>query len=301
MNDFKIGDDIKYKSKKEINEELSKKRNKKVIVLIILVILIGITTSIVSYKLLNNNKKEEPIKTEIDINDQNIKLLYEYVTYGTEGKRNTKFLEEKNVTLKSFSPEEKYYYALQFIDSSDIESTNQYTKDNNKIYTLSEEVLKQSMVQFFGPKITYSKNIDINYTFPFLIDKKNTARLYYDSYNNGLNIVFTSNKDIQKESNTVKEINTKLKSATQDEEGNITIKEQVLYQKLTQNDDNTYKIETYKDFNKGILIDIEDKLTKEYIDNYKIDFSKYNNTTIIEYNFKVYNNTYYFDSSKIIV
>ena len=133
MNDFKIGDDIKYKSKKEINEELSKKRNKKVIVLIILVILIGITTSIVSYKLLNNNKKEEPIKTEIDINDQNIKLLYEYVTYGTEGKRNTKFLEEKNVTLKSFSPEEKYYYALQFIDSSDIESTHQYTKDNNKI------------------------------------------------------------------------------------------------------------------------------------------------------------------------
>ena len=43
----------------------------------------------------------------IDLNDENVKILYQYVTYGTKGLRNDKFVNEDKVIIDSFSNEEK--------------------------------------------------------------------------------------------------------------------------------------------------------------------------------------------------
>lgn len=299
MDDFKIGDDI------EENPGESKIRNSNsiipIIIVIVVAIIIGLTVFFVSNAILNPSKKEPdaPTVTKLDLKDENVEILYNYVTYGTNNIRYDKFIKEQNVTIDSFSNYDKFYYALMFVETSDITDNNKTDEAGNKIFSIPESKIKTYMKRFFGPNINYSTDTEITYAFSFSSGGKNIATLTYDPTTQCFNIVFKDTSE-KKEENVVEPYYAKLEEATQKSDGTLTLKEKIIYTDAKANADGTYNITIYKDYNHTEQIDIKENYTQELLKTDPITIDDYSNkASTITYTFKTYNNTYYFESSTI--
>lgn len=299
MDDFKIGDDI------EENPGESKIRNSNsiipIIIVIVVAIIIGLTVFFVSNAILNPSKKEPdtPTVTKLDLKDENVEILYNYVTYGTNNTRYDKFIKEQNVTIDSFSNYDKFYYALMFVETSDITDNNKTDEAGNKIFSIPESKIKTYMKRFFGPNINYSTDTEITYAFSFSSGGKNIATLTYDPTTQCFNIVFKDTSE-KKDENVVEPYYAKLEEATQTSDGTLTLKEKIIYTDAKVNTDGTYNITIYKDYNHTEQIDIKENYTQELLKTDPITIDDYSNkASTITYTFKTYNNTYYFESSTI--
>ncbi len=299
MNEFKIGDDI------EENPGESKIRNSNsfipIIIVIVVAILIGLTVFLVSNAILNPAKKEpaDSSVTKLDLKDENVEILYNYVTYGTNNTRYEKFIKEQNVTIDSFSNYDKFYYALMFVETSDIVDNNKTDEAGNKIFSIPESKIKTYMKRFFGPNINYSTDTEITYAFNFSSGGKNIATLTYDPTTQCFNIVFKDTSE-KKETNVVEPYYAKLTDASLTSDGTLTLEEKIIYTDAKTNTDGTYNITIYKDYNHTEQIDIKQNYSQELLKTDPITVDDYSNkTSTITYTFKTYNNTYYFESSII--
>ena len=141
----------------EETEETSVSKKKKIpsiVIIVICALIVGLIVFLICNSIFNpkdKNKPKEEVETseKLSLNENNVKILYQYVTYGTTGIRNDKYIKESKVDLKSFTNEEKYYYALMFAEVKDFSFTGRFDSDNNKIYTISSRKIKNYMERYF--------------------------------------------------------------------------------------------------------------------------------------------------------
>lgn len=296
MDEFKIGDNVEEQNSEVVLNRLKKKRKIAIIIVVIVSILIGLTTFIVSNLIFNRKQPSEVIDYSVDLKNENVQILYQYVTYGTKGLRNDKFAKEDKVVLDNFSNEEEFYYALQFAQVDDFEFTGEINAEKNKVYLITDRKIKKYMQLFFGPNVKYKNDLTISYPFSFRINGMNVGNMKYSENRGGFETTFTTfQADIKKEDIT-NNIEGELVKAYSDAKNKLYLEEKVVYITQTKNPDNTYKIDIYKDNNKTILVDTKTVSNLEE----KIDLSKYNNTTTIKYSFGLNGSVYYFESSEIL-
>ena len=297
MNDFKIGDNIEEQTPEQLTNKRNKSRKFAVIIVVIISLLIGITTFLISNAIFNKKEPEQEIDYSVDIKDENVQILYKYVTYGTRGIRNDKYTKEKEVTIDSFNNDEKFFYALQFAQPGDFEYTGEVNSEKKKIYLITDKTIKKYMQLYFGPNIKYKNDEILSYPFSFKINGMNVGDMKYSDSKGGFETTFTSFQDELKKEEIKNDVVGKLESAKTDKNNKLILTEKVVYLSISKNEDNTYKIELYKDYNKEIRLD---QKTVTNLDD-KIDISNLENTSTIEYTFALNGTTYYFESSRIIV
>ena len=298
MEEFKIGDSVD-----ENGNEKAKQYNKKFSLIIILIVSLvsGLTVFFISNALFGKketHKEEVPLTEELSLTDETVEILYSYVTYGVKDERNDKFLKNEIVTQSDFSDEEKYYYALQFAEKGDFTETSNKDEEGNTIYELSSTKMKYYMQRFFGEEVKYSEDITIDYPFSFGYNNKNVASITYDKENKTYKAVFNK-QDISVESHILNPYLSELIKATRNSDGSIVLEENVLYTDV-QEENGTYTVLIYKDFEKSSIIEKKTNLKKEDIEDEKEILKKYKDRgTTIQYTFKTNKDTYYFDNSKM--
>ena len=297
MDEFKIGDNIEEQNSEVVLNRLKKKRKIAIIIVIIISIIIGLTTFFVSNLIFNKETQPVEVDYTVDINDENVQILYQYVTYGTKGIRNDKFVNEEKVVLDNFSNEEKFFYALQFAQASDFEFTGEINENKNKVYLITDKKIKKYMQLFFGPNVKYRNDIILSYPFSFIINGKNVGEMKYSDAKGGFETVFTELQEDTKQEDITNDVVGELVKAYSDAKNKLYLEEKIVYITQTKNEDNTYKIDIYKDRNKTNLIDTK---TVNNL-NDKLDLSRYNNTTTIKYSFGISASVYYFESSEILM
>ena len=213
MDEFKIGDNVEEQNSEVVLNRLKKRRKKAIIIVIIVSILIGLTTFIVSNMIFNKEEPPKEVDYSVDVNDENVKILYQYVTYGTKGVRNDKFLKEDKVVLDSFTNEEKFFYALQFAQVEDFEYTGEVNDNKMKIYLMPENKLKKYMKLFFGPNVKYNSDITIAYPFTFRINGMNVGEMKYSDTKGGYETTFTAFQDDIKKEDITKNVKGELVKA----------------------------------------------------------------------------------------
>ena len=173
--EFKIGDELETEGSEPSKLKVQSKLP--LILIIILSLLVGFGVFFVSKSLFGPKKDPKPAERQkLSLNESNVEILYSYVTYGTKNTRNDKFIKNKEVTLESFTNEEKFYYALQFADVDDFEFNGEMNENNQKIYIISNTKIKNYMTRFFGSKVTYSTDDTITYPF------RNTNFIYIKTF-----------------------------------------------------------------------------------------------------------------------
>lgn len=299
--DFKIGDEI------EETEESQKKSSSDsklpLIIIVVVSILVGLTVFFITNKLFGPKEvKEEPVvATNLSLSEENVQILYAYVTYGTSEKRNDKFVKESHVTLDSFTNQEKFYYALQFAQVEDFEATGKLDDNNKKIYNISDMVIRNYMQRFFGNKVTYTYDVNLTYPFTFSINGQNIGILTASKNSDGLDAIFEGNdKELSEgEEEIVEPYYGELVAAYKEPDGTYRLEEKVVYTRTEKKDD-TYTIYIYKDYAKTQLIETKLNQTKETLEATPIDMKNYKEkASTITYHFGLYNNMLYFESSDI--
>jgi len=293
-----------YHKQKEFEKNYSGPRKYLIIAIIIAVSLaLGLIVYFVSDALL---KKEEPpvnedfIGEQISLTDENVQILYQYVTYGTEGTRNQKFVNNRQVDITSFSDREKLYYALQFAQVEDFEFTGERNSNKDKIYVLPMKDVMGYMRLFFGPSVTYNEESQMTYPFTFYINKMNVGRMEYNKARDGYDTTFTSSQDLDKKENPVDPSYGQLLHALRKPDGSIVLQERVVYTEL-RTDNGLYAVNVYKDPEKTELLETIGQLQEGDLDSFNVDFSKYSQTAIVEYTFAFNGQSLYFQSSRIIL
>lgn len=295
-----------FKIDEESEQSVSEKKQTQtipIIIVIIISIVIGLLVFFVSNSLFG--KKEQQVTTpanlDVSLNNENVIILYDYVTYGVNNKRNEKFLKEKNVTIDSFSNEEKFYFALQFAEPEDFVATGELNEEQLKIYKISSTAVKKYMQRFFGNRITYSTSGTITYPFNFTINNKNVGVMTYSIEKDGFETVFTGLQEASQESKLVEPYYTKLVKATRiGSDNSLELEEKVIFTDV-QEIEGLYKVGIYRDYEKSSVIESKMNITKEQLEQKAISIDDYLNTAAtITYKFKLNeNNEYYFDSSSI--
>ena len=304
MDDYKIMDSFDdYDPEKE---GLPKKT--KLIIIIVASLFFGLSAFLVSYIFLGDKNEEEvPITTTtLNINDEEVVELYKMVTYGDRGVRNEKFIKEDRVSLDSFSNYEKFYYALQFAQVADFSNSGNTAANGKKIYTISNDKVKQYMNRFFGKKITYSTEGVNTMTFDFMIENSNVGTMSYDIDRDSFATTFSGvNKDFSF-NGLVLPYYTELVSAVSKSDGTMELKEKIIYTSIVQNKDgygrvmDSYNVNVYKDFAKTMLIESKTNLTSSTLKQYPISLANYDDSaSTITYTFKKQSSGYYFENSVI--
>lgn len=295
--DFKIGDEIE-----DVSNNPKKKNSKLPIIIVVIISLVcGLSVFLISNAFFGKKEPKQPpvVDTQLSLNDDNVQILYAYVTYGTRNKRNDKFLKEQNVTINSFSNQEKFYYALQFAEPEDFTNTGKVDKDNHKIYNISSAKIKNYMQRFFGGQVSYSNNSVITYPFSFQINGQNVGTLTYSIDRDGFDTIFNGLEEDITEEKTVEPYYTELVSATKKADGTYELQEKVIYTETTIAD-NMYKIEIYKDYEHTMLLETRQNITEEQVKEDPVTIEKYKDrAATITYHFKLNGNVLYFDSSEI--
>lgn len=293
--------DFKIEEVSEENQKEKKKSNLPIIIVVIISIIIGLGVFFVSNALFGEKpQKEEPLKPQqLSLTDDNVQILYKYVTYGTNNVRGEKFIKEKNVTLDSFTNSEKFYYALQFADVDDFVATGKLNDKKQKIYLISNETIKKYMQRFFGPTVTYTTDSLITYPFDFSINGQNVGIMTYSEENDGFTTVFDGKEEKKEEVKLVEPYYASLVSATKELDGSYKLVEKIIYTKVEKQDDK-YSVSIFKDYENTALLEKVSDLTEEQLKTNPISIEKYkNNASTITYNFKVNSGTLYFSDSSI--
>ena len=298
MEDFNVEDQVDENGKPKKKNPIDKKISLAIILIVSLVS--GLTVFFVSNALFGKKepKKEEPVTEEVSITDENVEILYEYVTYGVKDTRNDKFLVNKKVTQDDFTEEEKYYYALQFAEKGDFVDSGKRDNNNQPIYELKASKIDNFMKRFFGEDISYEKEITIEYPFTFAFDHNNVGTISYDSNNDVYQVVF-ANQDVSVESHIISPYLTELDKAINSSDGTLVLEEKVLYTEVEEEND-TYTISIYSDFDKTKIIEKKSNVSKEEIESEDVLMKKYKDmAATVRYTFKTNGSTYYFDNSEI--
>lgn len=298
--DFKIGDEIEGEGQETSN--LKVKSKLPLIIIIVVSLIVGLLVFFLSNSLFGPKKTKEPPVTrqQLNLKERNVDILYGYVTYGEKKQRNDKFVKESKVTLDSFSDEEKFYYALQFADPDDFDFNGKTNEQGKKIYVITERKIRNYMQRFFGNKVTYSPVKELKYTFNFLINSQNTGTLKYSEDEKSYNIVFDEYLDDVKEKEGIQPYYAELFAAYKELNGTYTLEEKVIYPDLVKNEDNTYTLSIYKDYEHKLLIERKNNLSEKDIKDYEIKMSNYKTkASTITYKFGLNGNTLYFESSSI--
>lgn len=293
--DFKI-EEANKNNKKQKGHMLT------LIIVIVIALICGLTVFFVSNKIFGRKtpKKEEPVvSTPLSLTDENVQILYDYVTYGTLGKRNDKFLIENSVDLASFQNQERFYYALQFAQVEDFVATDRKDSQGRKIYNISSAKIKTYMQRFFGGMVTYSNNIVITYPFSFKINDQNVGIMTYSEELDGFDTVFDGLEEAKAESNIIEPYYTELTGAYKEPDGSYRLEEKVVYTDI-QKEGDIYTVYIYKDYAHTTLLETKPNQTKEMLEQNPIDVKYYKEkAATITYIFKIYNTVLYFDSSTI--
>lgn len=295
--DFKIGDEI------EGYGETEPKKKRSSFFSILVVIIVSLSVGFIVYFVCNaifvkKPPEPEPITREnLNLSEENVKILYNYVTYGTKGERNSKFLVEKNVTIDSFSNQEKYYYALQFVQQGDFENTGRTDTAGNKIYKLYSETIREYMQRFFGGSVSYTNDITMTYAFRFKMDGKNVGEITASADGDGLDVAFNGLEGASP--NPVKPYYGELVAAYKEPDGTYTLEEKVVYAEAKE-EQGVYSIYIYGDPEKFNLIETKLNQTPETLQQNPISISQYlDRATTVTYHFAIFNSMLYFESSKI--
>ena len=163
--DFEVSEtEEKDRFEKRIDDKI------KMVVIIAAALIAGFFFFFISNALFGK-KENKNISTEVtlDLNSENVQILYSYVTYGVNNIRNDKFVKESKVTIDSFSNQEKLYYAFQFAQAKDFSKTDNYDSSNRKIYYLSQNTIREYMERFFGGNVSFSTGEKMTYSFRFKI------------------------------------------------------------------------------------------------------------------------------------
>ena len=291
--DFKIGDDI---------TEDNKKKNSVVpiIIIVVMAIIIGLIVFFISNAIfgVKEPKEEAPVSTQLSITDENVKILYQYVTYGIKGERNTKFIKEKNVTIDSFTNEEKFYYALQFAQVEDFKVTDKVDEKNRKVYRLYHETVKEYMQRFFGGSVQYSSDISLVYPFSFRINGNNVGYIT-EVEGDGFDVVFDGLEEDIISSNIVEPYYSELVAAYKEADGTYRLEEKIIYTDVKE-EEGIYTVNIFKDYEKTQLIETKENQTKEMLANNPINIENYKDkASTITYHFGLFDKMLYFDSSTI--
>ena len=297
--DFKIGDEIEDESTEQQNKQ--KKSKLPIIIVIIISILCGLIVFLISNALFGKKEiKPKPlVDTPLSLKEENVEILYQYVTYGTRNQRNDKFVRESKVTIDSFSNNEKFYYALQFAQMEDFVETGRVDENNHPIYSISASRIKDYMKRFFGSNVTYSTGSIITYPFSFKIDGQNVATMKLSNTGDEFDVVFNGVENAIKNEDVVEPYYTELSKATKKADGSYELEEKVIYTKI-EKDGERYIIYIYKDYERTMLIETKPNQTKEMLEENPIDIDDYEEkASTITYKFKVDGTMLYFDSSSI--
>ena len=302
--EFKIGDDF-IEDKKEDN---NKKDNGvlRLIIIVVFSLLVFLLVFFILNSILNPKTKAKTTKTDVvtsekkSLTESNVKILYDYVTYSaTGGVRYDIFVKNKKVTLGTFSEEEKYYYALQYVQVNDFSYTGKLDSNNNKIYTISNRKIKKYMEYFFGKGIKYSTDVNIKYPFTFSINDKNVGIMKYNSETDSFDTIFVKDEGI-KEEYIVEPYLGKLVEAYKEPDGGYRLVEKLIYVYVKKQENGKYEVTISKDYERNDIIESSIDQTEDDLKNIKID--KYiNKAATITYNFKIKetSNILYFYSSEI--
>lgn len=278
--------------------------NKKVAIIIVIIgaIVLGFVVYRVVYKAMEEKNPEvrDYIGDPISVEDENIKILYDYVTYGADGIRNTKFVLNRNVDITSFSNKELIYYALQFAQVEDFEFTGEYDNARRKIYFIPDSKIHQYMKYYFGASVTMTPESSLEYPFTFSINKQNVGTMTHDNENNGYDTVFKSRVDVAARSREVQPVYGKLINALRKTDGSIVLQERVVYTVL-RTDNGKYAVDIYKDPEKTQKLDTKSGLSQNDLSSFTVDPTTYPATAIVEYTFGWNGQTCFFQSSRIIL
>lgn len=298
--DFKIGEDIQEEETKESSSKKLFGGNFNIIIIVVTAIVAFLVVFLITNAIFNpKQKKVEPVTPTSEkrsLTEENVKILYQYVTYGTTGIRNDKFIKNKSVKLKDFTDEEILYYALQFAQVDDFDFTGNYDENNNKIYSISSRMIKKYVERYFGKNVNYSTDVVISYPFTFSINDKNVGVLKYNDDTSSFDTTFAS-KSEEKEY-LIEPYVGKLTEAYKDPDGGYRLIEKVIFIDLEKQDDGKYQVIVSKDYEHNNIIESSVDQSEEDIKN--ININKYiDKGSTITYTFKLNGNVLYFDSSEM--
>ncbi|MBR5369830.1 MAG: hypothetical protein IK137_00840 [Bacilli bacterium] len=303
--DFKISEDFSEEKNEDNNS--NKSGNKfTTIIIIVVAFIVFLIVFLVLNGILNPKTKTTTTKTNVvtsekkSLTESNVKILYGYVTYSNNGgPRYDIFVKNKKVTLDTFTEEEKYYYALQYVQVEDFSYTGKNDENNNKIYTISNRKINKYMEYFFGKGVKYSKDVNIKYPFSFSINDKNVGIMKYNEETESFDTIFEKDTTV-KETNIVEPYIGKLVEAYKEPDGGYKLIEKLIYVSLRQQPDGKYEVTISKDYEHTNVIETSIDQTED--DLKKITIDKYiDKAATITYNFKIKNtsNILYFYSSEI--
>ena len=271
---------------------------KNLIAPIIIVVLLSLAVGLIIFYISNpffNSETEGPYVQELQLTDNNVRILYNYVTQA----ENDVFVMNETVTKDNMSNEDKLSIALQFSSPGDFVSTGKKDKENNQIFNISDSKIEQYMQRFFGSNISYSKVKKMDYTFNFSTEQKYIGKLTYSSENKGYDTILEKVKDDDDEKIEVKPYYKKLVKALLYEDQTMELQEKVIYLKATEKND-LYTIKVYGDLHYHNLIETRNNLTASQVKNSVYNMNEYmNQAATVTYTFKTENDKYYFYSSNI--
>ena len=288
----------------DISNSKSKTEQLTWIIVIAVAFICGLTVFLIMSAIFNSSdSQEEPTEPQteetLSLDETNVKVLYNYVSYGTRGKRNDKFFKESVVTLNSFNNQERFYYALQFVKKSDLTSTGQKNSKGEIIYNLSGKKMDDYMKRFFGEKVEYSRDISYTYPFSFAMNGKNVG-IISSSASDGYDIVF-SKVEGNLPKDLVEPFYAKLVGAYREPDGTYRLEEKVIFTQLTMNQNGTYTVAIYKDYNHTQLIDTLTNESETSLKQDPITVDSYLERALtIQYHFAIYDSMLYFESSKFV-
>lgn len=273
----------------------------KIIGPIIIVVLLSLAVGLIIFFVTNPlfNKEEGPLVQELQLTDNNVRILYKYVSYTVDGNRNDVFAMNEVVTRDNMPSKDKLYYALQFSSPEDFVSTGKRDEDNNQIFNISDEKINSYMKIFFGDNITYSKVKKMDYTLNFNEEHKYVGKLTYSEENKGYDTILYKIDEDEEEKVNDKSFYGKLVKATLYEDQTLELQEKVIYTKVAKDND-LYTIKVYGDLHYHNLIETRNNLTESQMKNSVYNMNEYlNQASTITYTFKPENGKYYFYSSNI--
>ena len=269
---------------------------------IIIVILLAVAIGLIIFYITNplfNEPQEGPYVQELQLTDNNVRILYNYVSYSADGNRNDVFVMNSSVTKENMPSKDKLYYALQFASPEDFVSTGKKDDDNNQIFNISDNKVDSYMKRFFGNSVTYSKVKKMDYTLNFSEDHKYIGTLTYSYDNKGYDTILNKIDEEDDEEEYVKPFYGKLVKASLFEDQTMELQEKVIYTKVLEDDD-LYTIKVYGDLHYHNLIETRNNLTKSQLKNSVFNMNEYmNEASTVTYTFKTENDKYYFYGSNL--
>lgn len=277
-------------------------RKKDLVAPIIIVVLLSLAMGLIVFYISNPffNKEETSTYKELELTNNNVRILYDYVSYSIDGERNDIFVTNEMITKDNIPNKDKLYYALQFANPEDYKSTGKRDKDNNQIFNISDEKIDTYMKRFFGSQITYKKEKEYEYTMDLSEEVKYIASLTYSSENKGYDTTLTKVVQEDEEDKVfVKPFYTKLVKAILHDDQTIELQEKIIYTKVIKTD-KLYSIKVYKDYNLQQEVETRNNLTESQMKNSVFNLNEYmDNASTVTYKFKTEDGKYYFYSSEV--